>query len=124
MVRWNLAELYEGITDRMGDEPAIIDGNRVFTWAELDRRADTVAADMLAHGLGQGARVGGMLFATAMTNMPPRRNSTSVATAATQNHSDSIGSVAVSTVSATNPTPSAANLATSTGRVELCISEE
>ena len=58
MVRWNLAELYEGITDRMGDEAAIIDGNRVFTWAELDRRADTVAADMLAHGLGQGARVG------------------------------------------------------------------
>lgn len=53
-----MAELFEGIADRMGGEPAIIDADRVFSWTDLDHRADTVAADLLAHGLQQGARVG------------------------------------------------------------------
>jgi O-succinylbenzoic acid--CoA ligase len=40
-----------------GTAPAVIDGSTTWTWAELDARADTVAAGLVAAGLKPGARV-------------------------------------------------------------------
>ena len=47
---WNLAEIWEHNADRFPDAVAQVQGDRSSTWAEFDRRADGVAATLLAAG--------------------------------------------------------------------------
>jgi acyl-CoA synthetase (AMP-forming)/AMP-acid ligase II len=47
---WNFADLWERVADRHPDAVAQVQGERVFTWCEFDRRADGVAATLLAGG--------------------------------------------------------------------------
>ncbi len=47
---WNLADVWERIADRIPDELAQMQGDRTTTWAEFDRRADGIAAALLAAG--------------------------------------------------------------------------
>ena len=54
---WNLADIYEAVAARVPDRPAQIQGDRVISWGEFDRRANALAADMLAAGLGHQAKV-------------------------------------------------------------------
>jgi 3-oxocholest-4-en-26-oate---CoA ligase len=54
---WKLADVYEAVAARVPDRPCQIQGDRVVTWGEFDRRADAVAADLVAAGLGRQAKV-------------------------------------------------------------------
>ncbi len=47
---WNFADLWEAVADRIPDTPAQWHGERMWTWAEFDRRADGVARALLAAG--------------------------------------------------------------------------
>src|SRR5690606_37157094 len=43
--------------DAHGDRPAVVDGDERLTWGELDERAETYAAALVAAGLEAGDRV-------------------------------------------------------------------
>ena len=62
---WNFADIYEAIAARVPDRPCQIHGERVVTWAEFDRRANALAADFVAAGLGHQSKV-----AQYLTNAP------------------------------------------------------
>ena len=47
---WNFADMWEFHADRFPDAVAQLSGDRSFTWAEFDRRADGIAATLLAGG--------------------------------------------------------------------------
>ena len=55
---WNAADVYEAFARAIPDATAVVQGDRVLSWAELDRRADGVAATFLAGGLDHQDRVG------------------------------------------------------------------
>lgn len=55
---WNLADLFEGVVDRVGDREAVVAGPARLTYRQLDERADRVAAVLAGHGVGPGDRVG------------------------------------------------------------------
>ncbi len=64
---FNLADLFEGATEAVGDRPALVTGGaddptRRWTYAELDARANRVANHLAAEGVGPGDRVGVHLF--------------------------------------------------------------
>jgi len=40
MTEWNYADVWEAVADLLPDEEALIQGERVLTWGEVDRRAD------------------------------------------------------------------------------------
>ena len=48
---WNLADIWEHNADRFPGAVAQIQGDRHFTWAEFDHRADGIAATLLAAGV-------------------------------------------------------------------------
>src|ERR1700748_1554197 len=57
-----IAETWETIARVQPDRPAVIQGERVTSWGEFDRRADALAADFLAAGLGHEAKVAAYLY--------------------------------------------------------------
>ena len=59
---WNLAEIWERVADRFPDSTAQIQGDRTYTWAEFDRRADGVAATLLAAGAQHQDKVAHYLY--------------------------------------------------------------
>jgi acyl-CoA synthetase (AMP-forming)/AMP-acid ligase II len=59
---WNFADTWETVADRRPDEPAVIQGDRRLTWADLDARANGVAAALLDAGLGRQAKVAQYLY--------------------------------------------------------------
>ncbi len=56
------ATLWEALADRLGDEPAVIQGVTTTTWQELDRQAAGLAATLQRSGLGAEAKVATYLF--------------------------------------------------------------
>ncbi|MDZ7791670.1 MAG: AMP-binding protein [Xanthomonadales bacterium] len=56
--RWNIADLFEAITEQRGHATMIVEGDRSLTWTDVDRRANAVASHLLAAGLSHGDRVG------------------------------------------------------------------
>ena len=54
---WNFADIYEAVAERAPDRPCQIQGDRVITWGEFDRRANALAADFVSVGLTQGSKV-------------------------------------------------------------------
>jgi acyl-CoA synthetase (AMP-forming)/AMP-acid ligase II len=65
MTAWNFADAYERVSATIPDAPCQEQGDRVLTWSETDRRANALAADFLAAGLGEQAKV-----AAYLTNCP------------------------------------------------------
>ncbi|MEY4176081.1 MAG: hypothetical protein RI900_3246, partial [Actinomycetota bacterium] len=61
MTGWNFADVYEAVAARVPDRTCQVQGERVITWAQFDARADALAADMLAAGLGHQAKVAAYL---------------------------------------------------------------
>ena len=61
----NLADGWERVAAAIPDAPAVIQGDRTVTWRQLDRRADALAADLVAAGLGHQSKV-----AAYLTNCP------------------------------------------------------
>ncbi|MFN8020394.1 MAG: AMP-binding protein [Acidimicrobiales bacterium] len=59
---WNLAEIWEHHADRFPDAVAQVCGERSVTWREFDRRADGVAATLLAAGAGHQDKVAHYLY--------------------------------------------------------------
>ena len=59
---WNLAEIWEHNADRFPEAPAQQQADRSFTWAELDRRADGVAATLLDAGARHNDKVAHYLY--------------------------------------------------------------
>jgi acyl-CoA synthetase (AMP-forming)/AMP-acid ligase II len=59
---WNFADLWEVVARQQRNAPALIQGARVVSWAELDRRADAVAAALLDAGLGRQGKVAQYLY--------------------------------------------------------------
>src|SRR6188768_424230 len=55
---WNIADLFEGVADLLGDREAVVAGGSRLTYADLDRRANRVAHVLAAMGVGPGDRVG------------------------------------------------------------------
>ncbi len=59
---WNLAEIWERNADRFPDAIAQLQGDRSTTWAEFDRRADGIAAALLAGGAAKQDKVAHYLY--------------------------------------------------------------
>ena len=59
---WNFADVFEAVAARVPDRPCQIQGDRVVTWGEFDARADALAADLVAAGLGHQAKVACYLY--------------------------------------------------------------
>ncbi len=59
---WNFADTWEHNADRFGDLLALAQGDRESTWAEMDRRADGVAATLHGAGLVRGAKVAQYMY--------------------------------------------------------------
>jgi acyl-CoA synthetase (AMP-forming)/AMP-acid ligase II len=57
-VAWNLADLIEHVVDTVPERPALIVGDRVQTYAELEGHANRLAHHLAAHGVGPGDHVG------------------------------------------------------------------
>ena len=62
MVGWNFADVYEAVAARVPEAPCQVQGDRVVTWRELDRRANALAADLVDSGLGHQAKVAAYLY--------------------------------------------------------------
>jgi acyl-CoA synthetase (AMP-forming)/AMP-acid ligase II len=59
---WNFAEMWEHHADRFPDAIAQVQGDREFTWAAFDRRADGIAATLLAGGAQHQDKVAHYLY--------------------------------------------------------------
>src|SRR5665213_3518002 len=57
-MEFNLADLFEVVSDEVPDALAMVSGDRRLTYAGLDRRADRLAHHLLAAGVGPDDRVG------------------------------------------------------------------
>ncbi|MDQ1535378.1 MAG: 3-oxocholest-4-en-26-oate---CoA ligase [Actinomycetota bacterium] len=61
-MHFNLADLWERVADTVPDHDAVVDGERRFTYAELDERADRLAHTLAAQGIGPGEHVAVYLY--------------------------------------------------------------
>jgi 3-oxocholest-4-en-26-oate---CoA ligase len=59
---WNFADIWETVADRLPDAPAQLQGDRIVTWAEMDRRADGVAQALLDAGAVHQDKVAQYLY--------------------------------------------------------------
>jgi 3-oxocholest-4-en-26-oate---CoA ligase len=59
---WNIADVYEAIAEAVPDRPCQVQGERVVSWADFDRRANALAADLVAAGLSRQAKVAAYLY--------------------------------------------------------------
>ncbi|MBI2706250.1 MAG: acyl-CoA synthetase [Actinobacteria bacterium] len=62
MTAWNYATAFEIAADNLPDAPALLHGDRVITWAELDKRADGVARTLLDGGAQHQDKVAQYLY--------------------------------------------------------------
>ena len=61
MSGWNFAEVLEAIAARIPDAPAQVAGSRRFGWGSFNARANALADDLLAAGLGEQSKVAAYL---------------------------------------------------------------
>jgi 3-oxocholest-4-en-26-oate---CoA ligase len=54
---WNMGDIFEAVAAKVPDRPAQIQGDRVISWGEFDRRASALAADFVAAGLTHQSKV-------------------------------------------------------------------
>ncbi len=57
-MHFNIADLLESVVDTVPDKPALVSGDRVFSYAEFEARANKLAHAMQAAGVGPGDKVG------------------------------------------------------------------
>ena len=48
---WIFADVWEAIARLQPDRPALLQGDRVVSWAQFDARADALAAHLVASGV-------------------------------------------------------------------------
>ncbi|WP_292682912.1 AMP-binding protein [Novosphingobium sp.] len=55
---WNFGDILDGVAQTIpGDRPAVVQGDRVLTWRDLDARSNRLARALFAAGLEPGDRV-------------------------------------------------------------------
>jgi len=59
---WTFADLWERVADAIPTAPALVQGDRVMTWADMDRRADGIATAHLAAGAREQDKVAQYLY--------------------------------------------------------------
>ncbi|HEV3353299.1 MAG TPA: AMP-binding protein [Acidimicrobiales bacterium] len=62
MAEFAFADVWEAVARARGEATAQVQGGRRFTWTELDRRADALAAAFLASGVAQQDKVANYLY--------------------------------------------------------------
>ncbi|MET3528271.1 acyl-CoA synthetase [Phenylobacterium koreense] len=62
MSAWIFADVWEAIAGLQPDRPALVQGERVLSWAQFDARADALASHLVASGIGPEAKVAAYLF--------------------------------------------------------------
>ncbi len=62
MPGWCFADVWEVVAECIPDEPAQIQGDRVITWRDFDRRADGIAQAMLDSGAQEGDKAAHYLY--------------------------------------------------------------
>src|SRR5713101_3326124 len=62
MSGWNFANVWEVVAEVRPDAPAVSQGDRQYTWADFDRRADGVTSALLELGATQQASVAQYLY--------------------------------------------------------------
>lgn len=62
MGEFQFADVFEEIAEAVPDQVAVIHGARQVTWREFDRRANALAADLVAAGLGHASKVAAYLY--------------------------------------------------------------
>ena len=62
MPGWNFADVWEVIAEQIPEAPALVHGDRRITWADFDRRANGVAAALLAGGATEQDKVAQYLY--------------------------------------------------------------
>jgi fatty-acyl-CoA synthase len=62
MTNWNFADVYEAVAAKVPDWPCQVQGERVVTWGQFDRRANAMAADMVEAGLTHQSKVAAYLY--------------------------------------------------------------
>ncbi|MCX7620991.1 MAG: acyl-CoA synthetase [Acidimicrobiales bacterium] len=62
MAAWNYATTWEIAADNLPDSPALLQGDRVITWKEFDRRADGLARTLLDAGAEHQDKVAQYLY--------------------------------------------------------------
>ncbi len=62
MTNWNFGDVYEAVAARVPDRPCQIQGDRVVTWREFDRRSNALVADMVGAGLTHQSKVAAYLY--------------------------------------------------------------
>ncbi len=62
MPGWNFAEIWEVAAEQVPDAPAQVQGERVITWADFDRRADGLAKTLLDAGVARQDTVAQYLY--------------------------------------------------------------
>jgi fatty-acyl-CoA synthase len=61
MSNWKFADLYEAIAAKIPDHPCQIQGDRIVSWGDFNRRASALTADMLEAGLTHQSKVAAYL---------------------------------------------------------------
>ena len=59
---WNFADMWESVSDALGDRVVLVQGDRRVTWSQFDDRAARLAAAFTAAGLGPGSKVASYLY--------------------------------------------------------------
>ena len=54
---WQMADIWENIAGAIPDKPAIVDGDKRYSWAEYEERAARIAQVLTDHGLKAGAKL-------------------------------------------------------------------
>ncbi|HET6949063.1 MAG TPA: acyl-CoA synthetase [Acidimicrobiales bacterium] len=62
MPGWNFADVWEVIAEQIPDAPCLVHGDRRLTWADVDRRANGVAATLLERGAVEQDKVAQYLY--------------------------------------------------------------
>ncbi|MEL6874788.1 MAG: AMP-binding protein [Pseudomonadota bacterium] len=56
-MRWQMADIWENIAQAIPGKPAIIDGDKRYSWAEYEDRAARIAQVLSDHGLSPGTKL-------------------------------------------------------------------
>jgi 3-oxocholest-4-en-26-oate---CoA ligase len=62
MTGWNFADVYEAVATKVPDRACQVQGDRVVTWGSFDRRANALAADLVAAGLTHQSKMAAYLY--------------------------------------------------------------
>ena len=54
---WHMADIWEAVARGVPDAPALIEGDKRYSWAEYDQRAARLAQVLVDHGLEPGAKL-------------------------------------------------------------------